>query len=297
MDGLNNILAPIEGYPLGVVNTLVYTHYSLMGHMPIALRNVMPWSILSKVCSTLIRYHSVHQPEVVSSYPLWPGFALPGSADVRQLRRLCPKVTSLCLDIDEVNLNSDGFPAVLYELSQFPYLTSLMLYVHSPMHSASWLPWLPQLSWIPPHSSYRKTFFENLFVGILLLRKDDHQNLSVGFKEVHDWAVMCDNWQTPDWIFWLNKKGQLEHLKRDPEKDMEKKCEELRRQIWANLTPQALERELEAVDALIANGTNMAPGVMEYPFKELQRRLQLTELTAKYGDDSVTLYEALQPRI
>jgi hypothetical protein len=182
---------------------------------------------------------------------------------------------------------------VLWELSQFTYLTSLMLYVHSPMPSANWLLW-PLLSSSP--FSNREIFFKDVFEGILMGRKN-RQNFSVGFKEVRDWAVMHDNWQTPDWIFWLDSEGQLRQFKRDPEKEKEEERERLRRQRWANLTPQDLKKELEAVRALSADEAGMFTNDTEDTINEFQRRLKLKKLEENYGDDSATLYELLQPHV
>jgi hypothetical protein len=266
--------------PLGVLDTLVYNHFSPKGSASNPSLHIMPWSIIDKVKDTLIRYHSVHQPYEVFR----PGYATPNSHDLCLLRVKCPKITDLAVDVNISTNKYESFP-VLQAFATFPHLQKLLLYVHRPRFHLYRYPNNPE--W------YFDSKFECPQAHELIMRysANIYPDLKVEMKEIVDYAHVGKTWRGSKGNFWMVRKD-IAYGNTAAQPEVKTIKARKLRNTFAYLTPQQLERRYHTdhgPETCVIDGIEY--GLKQMLGAELQRREKEERLTSRYG--STTVYDEL----
>jgi hypothetical protein len=277
----------LKSRPLGVLDTLIYNHFSSKGNASNPFLHVVPWSIIDKVKNTLTRYHSVHQPYEV----FLPGYATPNGNDLCILRRKCPKITDLAVDVNINTSKYESFP-VLQAFARFSHLQNLLVYIHRPRNHIYW------------HRDDTEWHFDSetecrqAYELVIRDRANGYSGLEVRIKEIVDYAHVGNTWRASNGDFW--KEGK-DNVQRDTAAQPEVKAIKARelRNSFAHLNNQQLKEKYneERLWTRCRGGprTCVIAGVgyaIEQALKEeLERREKETRLTGRYG--LTTVYDEL----
>ncbi|KAF2134495.1 hypothetical protein P153DRAFT_362262 [Dothidotthia symphoricarpi CBS 119687] len=161
----------------------------------LARRHLVPWCMLERL-PKLMKLE-IHRMSFVSGSP-GPLLQTPDVQDVIEIRRLCPELTSLSMDLTLQNRSADWPYDILLEVTRFEKLTHVVFYLHI------------LDSKIARASVNEFTCFSALTQMIDEMKLMDSPSplaLTVGFKVVRPWNIMESNWNIPDYRFTIRRRG------------------------------------------------------------------------------------------